>query len=168
MSQAALVAANLRRVMARLGMTYDDVVTATGLDERTLRGIARASHQPQARTLHRLATGLGVEVDELFAPAGRRWGANSTEFDAATNAAVSSVVAAHPQLFAEWTTADHAELASRFGVGGALTEEGVLELAEQQNAQRELLEKAKLVLYTRHGQALASVIEALYDAAVER
>src|SRR5262245_49824430 len=36
---AALIATNLRRLMARHGMTYVDVVEATGLDERTIRGL---------------------------------------------------------------------------------------------------------------------------------
>src|SRR5882672_7262725 len=53
---------NVRRLMARFGMTLTDVVAATGLDERTLRSILRGTTQPHAKTLHKLAHGLGVDV----------------------------------------------------------------------------------------------------------
>ena len=62
----ALHGANVRRLMARLNMTQSDVVRATGLDERTVRSMLRGVTRPQARTLHKLAEGLGVDTDELF------------------------------------------------------------------------------------------------------
>ena len=65
---ARLLAHNVRRLMAQLAMTYEDLVDATGLDSRTIRGIVRGAHTPQARTLHKLAEGLGVSTDDLFAP----------------------------------------------------------------------------------------------------
>lgn len=68
---AAAVASNLRRIMARDGMTFEQVVAATELDERTLRSLARGVTHPHARTLHKLAQGLGVSIDELFQPVAR-------------------------------------------------------------------------------------------------
>ncbi len=59
-------AANLRRLMARSGLTLQDVAERTGLHERTLKGILAGTNKPHARTLHRLAEGLGVNADELF------------------------------------------------------------------------------------------------------
>src|SRR5260221_13846575 len=67
---AATVATNVRRMMARDGLTFQDVVEVTGLDERTLRGLVRGANNPHARTLHKLAYGLGVPVDELFQACG--------------------------------------------------------------------------------------------------
>src|SRR5438093_640274 len=89
---AAIVAMNLRRIMARDDLTFDQVVTATELDERTLRSLARGVTNPHARTLHKLAQGLGISIDELFRPVGR---AAPRQFDRATNSLVEGVVAGH-------------------------------------------------------------------------
>ena len=88
---------NLRRLMARDGLTFEDVVQASGLDERTIRGVVHARNNPHARTLHKLAGGLGISVDELFRPIGH---APARQFDQDTNTLVESVVAAHPEKFA--------------------------------------------------------------------
>ena len=47
--------------MVRQGLTLLEVVDATGLDERTIRSILRGTTRPHARTLHKLASGLGIE-----------------------------------------------------------------------------------------------------------
>ena len=60
------VASNLRRLMARLGLTLEQVIAATGLSERTVKAMLAGTSKPHARTLNRLAAGLGVAVDELF------------------------------------------------------------------------------------------------------
>jgi transcriptional regulator with XRE-family HTH domain len=130
---AATLALNLRRLMARDGLTFEDVVSASGLDERTLRAIARGRNHPHARTLHKLACGLGVEIDELFRPPGRF---APRRFDRATNSLVEGVVARHGGVFENWLEADFDELYSRFGTGGQLTEAGVLAAAEAMNAKR--------------------------------
>ena len=59
-------ASNLRRLMARSGVTLEQVVEASGLSERTVKGVLGGKSKPHARTLHRLAAGLGVSADELF------------------------------------------------------------------------------------------------------
>src|SRR3954453_16022140 len=112
---AAPVAGNLRRIMARDGLTFEDVVAATSLDERTLRSLARGVTHPHARTLHKLAQGLGVSIDELFQPVART---APRQFDRATNSLVDSCVIQHPKLFRDWSQADFDELYSRFGTGG--------------------------------------------------
>ena len=50
---------NLLRLMARLDLSISQVAERTGLDERTIRGIVHGTNRPQARSLHRLAAGLG-------------------------------------------------------------------------------------------------------------
>lgn len=155
-----VVAHNVRRLMAKHGLTYDDVVEASGLDQRTVRGIARGEKNPHARTLQRLAAGFGVEVDELFVDVASM---SAAGFDRATNPVVNEVVESHAQVFEGWTTADFAELASRFGHGGALSEQGALEVAAAMNRKREVLAKARVVLESGDGKLLADFVELLYE-----
>jgi transcriptional regulator with XRE-family HTH domain len=159
---AATLAMNLRRLMARDGLTFDEVVAATGLDERTLRAIARATNNPHARTLHKLAGGLGVSIDELFRPPGRF---SPRHFDRATNSLVEGVVARHQNAFKNWSQSDFDELFSRFGTGGALTEAGVLAAAEAMNAKRELWRQVSVILESSEAELLAEFVEVLYRRA---
>jgi transcriptional regulator with XRE-family HTH domain len=145
--------------MARDGLTFDDVVAATGLDDRTLRALVRARSRPQARTLHKLATGLGVSVDELFRPPGR-W--SSRQFDRAANSLVDGVVARHAELFAHWSEADFDELYSRFGTGGQLTEAGILAAAQATNARRDLWRQVSVILESSEAELLAEFVDVLY------
>jgi transcriptional regulator with XRE-family HTH domain len=153
---------NLRRLMARHGLTFEEVVRATGLDERTVRGLARGTNNPHARTLTKLAGGLGIDVDELFHQPGQT---ARQRFDRATNTLVDSVVAAHADIFNRWSDADFDELYSRFGTGGQLTEAGVLAAAEAMNARRELWRQISIILETGEAALLAEFIQLLYRRA---
>jgi transcriptional regulator with XRE-family HTH domain len=156
-------AANVRRLMAREGLTLAELLRRSGLNHRTVKGILNGSSQPQPRTLHRLATALGVPVEELFQDAALL---RHRLFDRQTNPVVEEVVAAEPQLFHGWTQAEFDELYSRFGAGGALNEAGARAAAEHMNRRRELLNKAALLLETNEGEVLESMIEVLYRRAV--
>jgi transcriptional regulator with XRE-family HTH domain len=161
----ATVATNLRRLMARDGLTFEEVVRATGLDERTVRGVVRGTNHAHARTLHKLAGGLGVSVDELFRPVGQL---PARRFDRATNTLVENVVAAHSDRFRDWSDADFDELYSRFGTGGQLTEAGVLAAADAANAKREVLRQTGVILETREADLLTQFVELLYRRATEK
>jgi transcriptional regulator with XRE-family HTH domain len=161
---AATIAPNLPRLMARHGLTYDDVVAATGLDERTIRALIRCQNTPHARTLNKLAAGLGVPVEELFRPVPR---SPALDFDRATNALVEEVVAQHPALFSGWTDAEFSELTSRFGTGGALSEPGILAAAEAMNAKRTLLDQVSAILESGEASALREYVAFLYERATE-
>lgn len=146
--------------MARDGMTYDDVVAQTGLDARTLRGILHAAKRPHAKTLRRLADGMGVSVDELFIGDEN---AAIAEFDAATNPAICGAVQACPELFRDWSPRDFGELSSRVGAGGPLTPEGVVEEARRMNDNRETLDRARLILESDQAEVLRGVVNALHE-----
>jgi transcriptional regulator with XRE-family HTH domain len=153
------VSANLRRLMAREGLTLESIVELTGVDERTVRGILAGRNKPHARTLHKLADGLGIPSDEFFQdPSLLAYRA----FDRATNPVVDEVIESHQPLFAGWSQADFAELYSRMGTGGALTQEGALSAAEAMNARRELLDKVALILETHEAELLREMIDVLY------
>jgi transcriptional regulator with XRE-family HTH domain len=153
-------AVNLRRLMARLGLTIDQVVERSGLDPRTIRGILHCGDlRPHARTLHKLAAGLGVPTDELFQ---RPEQLVHRTFDRRTNPLVDEAVADHPELFAGWGEADFDELYSRFGAGGALTRTGALAAAEAMNRNRDVQRKVALLLESGQADLLCELVEALY------
>ena len=157
---AATVATNVRRLMAREGLTFQDIVEATGLDERTLRGLVRGANNPHARTLHKLAYGLGVAVDELFQACGK---SPQQRFDQATNRVVDGVIHEHADVFCGWSEAELNELYSQFGTGGALTESGVLAAAEAINAKRALLRQVSVILESSESELLSEFVKLLYQ-----
>ncbi|MCC7085927.1 MAG: helix-turn-helix transcriptional regulator [Pirellulales bacterium] len=155
-------AANLRRLMAREGLTLAALVARSGLNHQTVKGLLSGTKRSHPRTLHRLAGALAVPVEELFQdPALLR----HRLFDRQTNPVVEEIVAREPQLFHGWTSAEFDELYSRFGVGGALTSEGAREAAKQMNRRRELLNKAAVLLESNEAELLEGMIEMLFRRA---
>lgn len=162
---ADLTSNNLRRIMARLGLSVGQVVRQTGLDRRTIKGILDGANKPHAQTLHRLAEGLGISADELFIePSQLAYRC----FDRRTNPAVAEAIEDHPELFAGWTEADFDELHSRQGTGGPLTAEGALAVVHQMNRKRRLHEKLALLLETSQADLVSEVLEALFASIVSR
>jgi transcriptional regulator with XRE-family HTH domain len=145
--------------MARDGLTFEQVVAATELDERTLRSLARGVSHPHARTLHKLAQGLGVSIDELFQPVART---APRRFDRATNSLVESCIAQYAKFFRNWSEADFDELYSRFGTGGPLTEEGILAAAQATNTKRDLWRQVSVILESGEADLLSQFIGVLY------
>ena len=166
LTQTPDFAANLHRLMARFGLNVDHVVEQTGLDERTVKGIlSGSSRRPHARTLHKLAGGLGVPADELFqnpSLLARR------HFDCQTNPVVEEAVAERPELFDGWTQWDFEELYSRFGTGGGLTVEGTLETVAAMNRKRDIHHRVDLVMETGQAELLSQIIAVLYESVVQR
>lgn len=155
------LAANLRRLMVRDGLTVADVVRLTGLDERTINNMLHErGARPHAKTLHRLAQGLGIEADELFQTPGTL---AHRLFDRQTNPMVDRIVAQHPAQFDGWTEEDFDELYSRVGTGGPLTAEGVLEVTRAMNVKREVHEKVALLLESSEADVLVGLIDVLYQ-----
>jgi transcriptional regulator with XRE-family HTH domain len=153
------VADNLRRLMARRGVSLDALVSASGVDRRTIAGLLRGKKRPHSRTLHRLAEALAVSADEFFQDPSLL--AHRT-FDRQTNPLVDEVVAERPELFATWTEGDSDELYSRFGTGGALTRAGAIAAAERINRVRAVQEKVALVLETHEAELLEEFVDLLY------
>jgi len=160
----ALHGTNVRRLMARLNMTQGEVVEATGLDERTVRSMLRGVTRPHARTLHKLAEGLGVSTDELFQDPYQAADASLAEamFDRATNPIAVEVVDTHPELFDRWTAADFNELFSRMAVGGELTEAGTLNVAREMNERRELMYQVSVVLESGEADMMRDFIQLMF------
>lgn len=150
---------NLRRLMAAAGLSIHQVAERTGLDERTIRGIASGASRPHTQTLHRLADGLGVPVDEFFVDPARLL---YRCFDRETNPVVEEVLETHAPLFAGWSEADFDELHSRVGAGGPLTHEGALSAVRAMNRKRELHKKLDLLLESSHAELISGMIDLAY------
>lgn len=155
------LAANLRRLLARSGMTIDELAAAADVDARTIRSVLLGRNtRPHARTLGRLASGLGVEADEFF----RNLSLDAQrEFDRRTNPLVDEVIDEHPRLFEDWSPAQLDELYSHFGEGGSLTKEGALAVAAAINRHREVQQKVALLLESGEADVLIGIVELLYQ-----
>ncbi len=157
---------NLLRLMAAGGLSVRSVAERTGVDERTIRGVLGGGNKPHAQTLHRLAEGLGVKVDEFFVDPARLI---YRRFDRQTNPRVAEVIETHRELFVGWTEADFDELHSRVGEGGALTCEGTIEAVRCMNRKRELHAKLDLLLESSQADVAAGILEVLHArVAVEK
>lgn len=156
-------ASNLRRLIARLGLTVEQAAARCQVDLRTVKAILAGDHQPQARTLHRLAVGLEVPVDELFQDPSLLL---HRIFDRRTNPLVTQVVEEHPDLFAGWNEADFDDLYSRFGEGGALTTDGVIETATCMAFKRLVHQKLALLLETNEAELVSDLIDLMYQRAL--
>ncbi len=146
--------------MARGGMTLQQLVEATGLNERTVKAVLYGKNKPHARTLHRLAAGLGVSADELFQNPSLL---THRLFDRRTNPIVQEVVSSQPELFAGWGEPDFDELYSRFGTGGALTAAGATQVVLAMNQKREVHQKVALLLETGEADLLTGLVNLLYQ-----
>ena len=156
-------AANVRRLMARSGMTLQQVVEATGLNARTVKAMLSGKSKPHARTLHRLAEGLGVETDEFFQnPSSLA----HRSFDGRTNPVVHEVVSSQPELFEGWTQADFEELYSRFGTGGALSPHGTTGVVLAMNQKRDVHRKVALLLESGQAELLIGLVDLLYQKTI--
>jgi len=154
---------NLLRLMARLDASISDVAERTGLDERTIRAILHDTKRPQARTLHRLAEGLGVAVEEFFLDPSQLI---YRRFDERTNPVVAELLAEQPHLFAGWGEGDFEELHSRMGTGGPLTSEGAIQVVRDMNQKRKLHEKLDVLLESSQADLAATLLTAMYEKVV--
>jgi len=154
---------NLLRLMAAAGLSIRQVAATTGVDERTIRGLLHGAKKPHARTIHRLAEGLGVKVEEFFVDPTQLL---YRRFDRQSNPMVEEVLESHPGLFAGWSEADFDELLSRVGTGGPLTREGALMAVRHMNRKRELHEKLDLLLESSHAQLVGGILELLHEQVV--
>ncbi len=156
-------ASNLRRLIAGRGLTIEEVAERTGVDRRTIMGMADGTKRPQAGTINRLANGLGVSSDEFFLEPNQL---AYRQFDCHTNPIVEEAMESRAELFAGWTEAEFDELHSRFGAGGALTLEGTLAVVRAMNDGRQVHEKLATLLESSQADLIRGIVELLYDQIV--
>jgi transcriptional regulator with XRE-family HTH domain len=156
---------NLRRLMSQMGLTIEQVIEKTGLDQRTVKGILDGRNRPHPRTVYQLAEGLAVSTDEFFLdPAQLLY----RRFDRHTNPVIADLVESCGGLFEGWTVADFDELHSRVGTGGPLTVAGATAAVEEMNRNRGLHEKLALLLESSQADLVRGILEIMYDKVVAR
>ncbi len=157
--QGAIIAANVRRLMAKEGLAFGELALQCDLDERTLRGLMRGQSKPHTRTLTKIADGLAVPIDELFCNTAVL---TLRLFDRSTNSLVQKIATHQPQLFENWVNSDFDELFSRFGEGGSLTESGIISAAKRMNEKKTIHNQVSLILESNESELLEQFVEMLY------
>lgn len=156
--QAAVVADNLLRIMLEKKLNLTKLSELTGVDERTIRTIRTGKRKPSLSTYRKLAEGLEIDASELLDD---KLSAEEL-FDRGTNQAAAEFVDSHRRLFKGWTREEYAEFFSRFGHGGALTDEGARATALFMNERREVLQKVAAILETPSREMLRLMVEQMW------
>ena len=149
-------AANLRRLMARSGVSLAELARRSGLDLRTVRGVLDGTKQPHPSTLNKLANGLRVPADELFLEPAllvQRWLGRG-------NPIVHKVVQDHPGLVESWSERDFQQLYDRLDESMKSTD--VLALAEAINKRRTVHKKVSVLLESDYADILEVILDVLY------
>ena len=171
------LAVRLQALRMRKGWNMDRLSEMAGVSRTTVYHLERGDiAKPRASTLYKLAVALRVDPHELspdaIPPADGNPGWLSDEppretdraaqFDRRTNSCIKAAYQASAAHFAGWAHEDWDELYSTFGVGGPLTEHGVLEIARKINRKRETMHQLQVVLETHHADVAAGLVANLY------
>jgi len=167
----------LQAFRVRKGWNMDRLAEAAGVSRTTVYHLERGDiAKPRASTLYKIAVALEVDPQELilgessedalpdaaleagFSETGQR-----REFDRRTNSSIKAAYEAAPARFAGWSHQEWEELYSTFGVGGPLTEQGALEIAQKINRKRETVHQLQVILETHHADVAAGLIANLYQ-----
>jgi transcriptional regulator with XRE-family HTH domain len=164
------IAALIRAGRIRKGWNQATLAQHAGVSRSTLIHLERGTIQdPHAATLAKLAQALELSPEQFlpsaaWTPTAPPSSARAAAFDRATNPALQAAAELYPDRFADLSPAEWDELASQFGVGGGLTVEGALAAADRLRADRETLDKLRVLLQTHLREPARQVIEALYRA----
>lgn len=150
------------------------------------------THRPRASTLSRLAAVLDIDPDQMAegwqppsplaesaassSPSDKLPSADRTPaspsptamrhpaeaFDWSTNSVLRELLAESPDQYPDVTPDEWQELASQFGVGGALTRAGLDQAIEQLRADRETVTQLRILLQTHLRDSTRQLIDALY------
>ncbi|WP_146371974.1 helix-turn-helix domain-containing protein [Symmachiella macrocystis] len=167
----------LQAFRMRKGWNMDRLSEVAGVSRTTVYHLERGDiAKPRASTLYKLAVALEIDPHELSPDAmpvdasGPGWppgeaqqrGDPRTKFDLRTNPCIKAAYRGAAAHFTGWSQQEWDELYSTFGVGGPLTEQGVLEIARKINRKRETIHQLQVVLETHHADVAAGLIANLY------
>ncbi len=161
----------------RLGLSLSELAEKAELSRTTLHQLSTGkTRQPQSKTVHRIAEALGVDPTALtqpppVAPTSSHAvtfvapvATDFARFNELTNPEVTRLKEHAPELFQGWSASDFEELYSCFGVGGALTEEGVRLEAARICEKRETVRKLEILLETHLREAVLLMVDSLFQS----
>ena len=148
---------NLRRLMAAKNLTLNEVARRSGLDVRTVHGILNNPRaRPHARTLHKLAQGLAVPVEELFQnPAAL----STSAVVQGTHPLIQRVLKEQPELFDGWESADFHHLVQFSDRYNIQQPPELLQLVNSINRVRQLYPGILTILMSSYGTLFVKVVE---------
>ncbi len=161
----------IRSGRIRKGWNQAELAEKAGVSRTTLVQLERGSVQePHAMTLKKVGELLEISPEALASartgerlpPAPPEVISEQARLDQATNPAVALAAEAFAERFQHLTAAERDQLVSQFGVGGALTSEGVLKSLERMEADRKTMAQLQIVLQTHLRDAARQVIDGLY------
>ncbi len=156
---------NLRRLMAAKNLTLADVARRSGLDIRTINGILNNPQaRPHARTLHKLARGLRVPVEELFqAPPLLVQQPKAS----VSHPMIHRLLQERPDLFDGWEPSDFVRLEALCQERQVEKTAQVIHLASSVNRARQLSSGILRILASNYGSLFLQVVNA-FLAALDR
>lgn len=90
---------------------------------------------------------------------------SSEDVDRQTNPAVHEAIEQRPEIFKGWSEEKKNRIFGQFGKGGALTVDGAIELAIEENATDEIRRKFEIVIRNKnHRASLESIINTMYQS----
>lgn len=165
------------------GLSVTKLSQIAGVSRNTLAKIESGeTRQPQWQTIAKLANALATSVATLQAAMQVAMQEEHDVHDPTrmaditfpatydhnvydiwqTYPAIAEMKTSQPALFAEWSSGDWLELASEYGVGGALTPEGVLHAAEHINRRKQVFHQLAVIMESDLGDVAAQMIEVMY------
>ncbi|MBD3673359.1 MAG: XRE family transcriptional regulator [Planctomycetaceae bacterium] len=168
------IARRIRACCMERGWDEVELARRADISRTTLYNLRQEnSRRPRITTLTSLAEAFEMSLDRflwgdssfgsLSSPA---FSEGSGRFNRETNREIRSIQEEHPHLFRDWSDREWDELYSTFGVGGALSPEGVIENAKSINQSRETRRQLNLVLETHLKEVAVQMVESLYRMVV--
>ena len=149
---------NLRRLMAAKNLTLAEVARRSGLDVRTINGILNNPQaRPHARTLHKLARGLRVPVEELFQAPPQLI---QHPQRAVSHPGIRRLLQERPDLFDGWEASDFARLESLCEERQVRQIAQVVQLATLVNRTRQLSSGILRILASNYGPLFVQTVNA--------
>ncbi len=173
------IATAIRACLLEKGWEMGELARRADISRTTLYHLLQGTtRHPHFSTVSKIAVAFGLSPealcpDSFVGTTGKKGEETSgdlpldlekqQQFNRTTNTYITDVCKDSPQIFSGWSQADWDELFSTVGVGGALSPEGVIQAATEQNKKREVLQKLSIVLETHLSDVAFNFVETLYQ-----
>lgn len=167
------LAARIESLCKHHGMSQQSLAQEADISRTLFSSLKSGRTQwPHPKTLNKIAQVFGMSCEDLcdFSSLAKQKSSDSQaeqtqkRINQQTNPVIAQVVRELPELFQGWQQDEWDEIYSCFGVGGALSEEGVKEVARQINQRQELIRRVSILFETEHHDELVVFVDHLYQS----